>query len=646
MAADMITFFIFAQFFIDLQLRIGPELRNNRTTKLENYINISKMKVKTIVGFLAAGAMILSANAWKSDACTNIIVTKGASADGSFMVSYAADSHALFGELYFQEAKDWKPGSLRAIVDWDSGRFLGEIDQVAHTYKRVGNMNEHQLIIAETTFGGRPELHDSKGGIDYGSLIYIALERCRTAREAIECITELANEYGYYSSGESFSIVDKEEAWILEIIGKGTNLRNGRNANKGIVWVAVRIPDGYISAHANQSRITTFNLNDPDNCLYSKDVISFARKKGYFEGEDDEFSFCDAYAPLDFGALRACEARVWSAFNNLCSGWFTFEDETGRMVTKDAYAYFDYAFGSNPKNRMPLWVEPSNKLTVKDIADAMRDHYEGTPIDMTQDIGAGGNALPYRWRPMEFEYDGKTYVNERAIATQQTGFWFVGQTRPTLPDLIGGVLWFGTDDAATSYLTPIYTNTNEVPECFRVGNGNMLKYSPTSSFWLNNRVSNACYKMYDKMAPFVRERIDKFENEQLAGIGDIDRHALDLYVAIADKQSEKAGKKGVAYDPKGDTGDAFSAVKKYLTKYSVETAQNQFAAWKTMEEILLVKFIDGNIKAQNEDGTFVHNDYTETIPGGIQYGGYNENWKAAVATQNGEILEVKELKSE
>lgn len=646
MAADMITFFIFAQFFIDLQLRIGPELRNNRTTKLENYINISKMKVKTIVGFLSAGAMILSANAWKSDACTNIIVTKGASADGSFMVSYAADSHALFGELYFQEAKDWKPGSLRAIVDWDSGRFLGEIDQVAHTYKRVGNMNEHQLIIAETTFGGRPELHDSKGGIDYGSLIYIALERCRTAREAIECITELANEYGYYSSGESFSIVDKEEAWILEIIGKGTNLRNGRNANKGIVWVAVRIPDGYISAHANQSRITTFNLNDPDNCLYSKDVISFARKKGYFEGEDDEFSFCDAYAPLDFGALRACEARVWSAFNNLCNGWFTFEDETGRMVTKDAYAYFDYAFGSNPKNRMPLWVEPSNKLTVKDIADAMRDHYEGTPIDMTQDIGAGGNALPYRWRPMEFEYDGKTYVNERAIATQQTGFWFVGQTRPTLPDLIGGVLWFGTDDAATSYLTPIYTNTNEVPECFRVGNGNMLKYSPTSSFWLNNRVSNACYKMYDKMAPFVRERIDKFENEQLAGLGDIDRHALDLYVAIADKQSEKAGKKGIAYDPKGDTGDAFSAVKKYLTKYSVETAQNQFAAWKTMEEILLVKFIDGNIKAQNEDGSFVHNDYTETIPGGIQYGGYNENWKAAVATQNGEILEVKELKSE
>ena len=604
------------------------------------------MKVKTIIGMLAASAFLMTSMAWKSNACTNIIVTKGASADGSFMVSYAADSHHLFGELYFQDAKDWKPGSMRAIVDWDSGRFLGEIDQVSHTYKRVGNMNEHQLIIGETTYGGRPELHDAKGGIDYGSLIYIALERCRTAREAIECITELANTYGYYSSGESFSIVDKEEAWILEIIGKGTNLRGGRNINKGIVWVAVRVPDGYITAHANQARISKFPLNDPDNCLYSKDVISFARKKGYFEGEDEDFSFCNAYAPLDFGALRGCEARVWSAFNILCNGWFTFEDETGRMVTKDAYSYFDYAVGSNPKNPMPWCVAPSRKLTVKDVADAMRDHYEGTPIDMTQDIGAGGNALPYRWRPMYFEYDGKTYTNERAIATQQTGFWFVGQARPALPDLIGGVIWFGTDDAATSYLTPVYTNTTVIPECFREGNGNMLKYSPTASFWLNNRVSNACYKMYDIMAPFVRERLDKFELEQLEGLNEIDKHALEMYVSIAEKQSEKANKKGESYDPKRDTGEAFASVKKYLTKYTVDTAQNQFKAWKEMEEILLVKFIDGNIKAQNEDGTFVHNEYTETIPDGLKYGGYNETWKAAVAAQNGEVLEVKEFKAE
>ena len=614
------------------------------TTNVEININNSKMKVKSIMGILAASALIIGFVQTKADACTNIIVTKGASADGSLLISYAADSHGLFGELYFQPAKDWKPGSKRRIVDWDSGRFLGEIDQVPHTYKRVGNMNEHQLIIGETTFGGRHELHDKKGGIDYGSLIYIALERCRTAREAIQCITSLANEYGYYSDGESFSIADKEEAWILEMIGKGTNLRNGRNINKGVVWVAVRIPDGYISGHANQARITTFPLNDPDNCLYAKDVISFARKQGYFEGEDEDFSFADAYCPLDFSGLRACEARVWSAFNILCGGWFTFEDENGRMVTKDAYTYFDYATGANPKNRMPLYVLPQEKISVKNVADAMRDHYEGTPIDMTQDIGAGGNALPYRWRPMHFEYDGKQYLNERAIATQQTGFWFVGQSRPSLPDVIGGIIWFGTDDAATSYLTPIYTNTEEVPECFAVGNGNMITYSPTSSFWLNNRVANACYKMYNYMAPFVRERIDKFENDQLEAIHKADLTALDLYVDIADKQS--ARHKGDGYDPKTDTGDAFLRVKDFLTNYSVSTAQNQFSAWKKLEETLLVKFIDGNIKAQNEDGSFKHNEYSESIPADIKSAGYTELWKAVVAEQNGEILKVLEVPQE
>ena len=395
--------------------------------------------------------------------------------------------------------------------------------------------------------------------------------------------------------------------------------------------------------HANQARITTFPLNDPENCLYSKDVISFARKKGYFEGEDEDFSFADTYCPLDFGGLRACEARVWAAFNILCNGWFTFEDENGRMVTKDAYAYFDYAVGENPKNHMPLCVIPAKKLTVKDIADAMRDHYEGTPIDMTADIGAGGNALPYRWRPMYFEHDGKKYLNERAIATQQTGFWFVGQSRPQFPDLIGGIIWFATDDAATSYVTPIYTNTTEIPECFREGNGNMLTYSPTSSFWLNNRVSNACYKMYNYMAPFVRERIDKFENEQLEAIHNADLAALDLYVAIADKVSAKAGKKGEAYNPKEDTSDSYASVKKYLTRYSVNTAQAQFAAWKTLEETLLVKFMDGNIKAQNEDGSFKHNDFNEGIPAGIKSAGYTDLWKAVVANQNGEVLEVKEL---
>lgn len=603
------------------------------------------MKIKAI---LCSAAAVAIANLFApgAEACTNIIVTKGASADGSFMVSYAADSHGLFGELYFQKAADWKPGSKRRIVDWDSGRFLGEIDQAPHTYKRVGNMNEHQLIVAETTFGGRPELHDKKGGIDYGSLIYIALERCKTAREAITLMTSLANEYGYCSSGESFSVVDKEEAWILEMIGKGTNLRHGRNINKGVVWVAVRIPDGTISAHANQARITTFPLKDPDNCMYSKDVISFARKKGYFEGEDENFSFADTYCPLDFGGLRACEARVWSAFNILSRGWFTYEDETGRMITKDAYSFFDYASGANPDNKMPLYISVPAKLTVKDVADAMRDHFEGTPLDMTQDIGAGGNALPYRWRPMYFEAsDGKKYLNERAIATQQTGFWFVGQSRAAFPDLIGGIIWFGTDDAATSYLTPIYTNTESVPECFREGNGNIISYSPTASFWLNNRVANACYKMYNEMAPFVRKKIDDFENGQLEKIRSVDMAALDMYVGIADRQSEKAGKKGVAYNPKEDTSGAFAKVKDYLTRYSVETAQAQFNAWKTMEEILLVKFIDGNIKAQNEDGTFKHSEFSESMTTGIKSAGYNQVWKDAVAAQAGETLEVRELKT-
>ena len=605
------------------------------------------MTKKAIFSIFALAAL-LTAFPVPGDACTNIIVTRGASADGSGLVSYAADSHWLYGELYFRDAADWKAGAMRKVYDWDSGRYLGDIEEQAHTYKRIGNMNEHQLIIGETTFGGREELHDKYGGLDYGSLIYIALERCKTAREAIECITSLANEYGYYSEGESFSIVDKEEAWILEMIGKGMLMKNGRNMNKGVVWVARRIPDGMISAHANQARITTFPLHDPDNCLYAEDVISFARKKGYFEGEDDEFSFADAYCPLDFGGMRGCDARVWSAFNILSDGWFTFEDEkTGRMVTRDAYNYVDYALGHNPKNRLPLWIKPNRKLTVKNVADAMRDHYEGTPLDMRADIGAGGNALPYRWRPMDFEYDGKTYTNERAIATQQTGFWFVGQSRKAYPDVIGGILWFGTDDAATSYLTPIYTSSTKVPKCFETGNGDLLTYSETSSFWTNNRIANDCYRMYNLMEPYVREKIDRFENEQLKNILAVDQAALDIYANLADKEIQKADKKGYEYVPKEDTGDVFSAVKRYLTKYSVETAQQQFREWKKLETTLLVKFIDGNVKAQNPDGSFKHSEFSVHIPDGLQQPGYTEVWKQAVATSPAaEQLEVVDTKKE
>lgn len=578
----------------------------------------------------------------KSDACTNVIVTRGASADGSNLVSYAADSHTLYGELYYAPAKDWKFGSTRKIYDWDSGRYLGEIEQASHTYQRVGNMNEHQLLIAESTFGGRQELWDKRGGIDYGSLIYIALERCKTAREAIKLIADLANELGYYSSGESFTIADKEEIWIMELIGKGTLMKNGRNLNKGIVWVAVKVPDGYITAHANQARISTFPLQDPEICLYSEDVIEFAREKGYFEGEDDEFSFCDAYAPLDFGAMRGCEARVWSAFNILSNGWFSYEDENGRLVTKDAYEFLDYAMGYDKSKRIPLFIQPSKKLTVKDVADVMRDHYEGTPMDMRNDIGAGGNGLPYRWRPMDFEYDGKTYTNERAIATQQTGFWFVGQSRGDFPDIIGGILWFGTDDAATSYITPIYANTTKIPECFQEGNGDILTYSETASFWINNRIANSCYRMYNQMEPYVREKIDEFEEAQLRLVHENDNKALDLYRVAAEKNMAKAQKKGLSYNPKEDTGASFASVKRHLTKYSVNTAQNQFEDWVKLEETLLVKYIDGNVKIQDEKGRFIHSDFTKHAPEKVEQPGYTEFWKQAVANYHGEIVEVVE----
>ena len=593
------------------------------------------MKYRTILAAAMAASLLFAAGN-RSEACTNVIVTRGASADGSCLVSYAADSHWLYGELYFKPQADWATGSKLKVYDWDSGKYLGEIEQVQHTYKTIGNMNEHQLIIAETTFGGRHGLNNPDAIMDYGSLIYITLQRARTAREAIRLMDELTQKYGYYSEGESFSIADKEEAWIMEMVGKG--------AEKGSVWVARRIPDGYVSGHANQSRITTFPLDDPDNCLYSEDVISFARKMGWFDGKDEEFSFRDAYCPLDFGGLRGCEARVWSAFNILGKGKFAYEDG-GSLVEKDSYDYVDYAMGHNPANNMPLWIKPAGKVSVKDVADVMRDHYEGTPMDMTQDIGAGGNALPYRWRPMGFTYDGKEYTNERAIATQQTAFWFVGQSRGNYPDVLGGIIWFGTDDAATSYVTPIYTNSEIVPECFREGNGDMLTYSSTSSFWLNNRVANACYKMYNYMAPFVREHIDRFENSQISeGVPQTDAKALELYNDIAEKEMKKQSKKNPGYDPMTDTGDAFLQVKQYLTSYSVSTADAIFSAWKKMEETLLVKFIDGNVKAQNEDGTFVHSPESESIPDGLTQPGYTEYWKEAVAHFHGDV--VKKVEAE
>ncbi|HCZ22966.1 MAG TPA: dipeptidase [Rikenellaceae bacterium] len=560
--------------------------------------------------FLAIFAFLMLVARFDAGACTNVIITPGASKDGSSIVSYAADSHQLYGELYFHPAARFRAGSMLRLTDWDTQRPLGFIDQVPSTYQTVGNMNQHQLIIAETTWGGRSELFpdENADGIDYGSLIYVTLQRARTAREAIDIIVSLANEYGYVSEGETFSIADTKEAWIMDIVGKGVD-------RKGVVWVARRIPDGYICAHANQARITRFPLNDKSNCLYAPDVISFAREMGWFEGRDEDFSFRDAYNPLDFSGARACEARAWSAFNILCDGQFTYFD-TDKEVTCPASDWLDYAMGYDLKGEMPLFVKPSRKIGVKDVADVMRDHFENTPMDMTVDIGAGGNALPYRWRPMSFEWEGKTYINERAIATQQTGFWFVAQARGYLPDEVGALVWFGCDDAATSYLTPIYANSSEVPECLREGNGDMLHYSPTSQFWMCNRIANACYKMYDQMAPVVRNASDEFENYQMdVAVPQMDRRLVEL---VSKGRTRKAVRE--------------------MTDFSVNTAMTQFDRWTRLEELLLVKFIDGNVKAQNPDGSFVHSEYSDGIPVGISQPGYTDRWKAAVVRDNGNIL--------
>ena len=521
-------------------------------------------------------------------ACTNFIITKGASTDGSVMVSYSADSHQLYGCLYKHNATKYKAGAMLAVNEWDTGKYLGDIPQVAQTYSTLSNMNEHGLIITETTYGGRHELYNPEGIIDYGSLIYITLQRAKTAREAIDTIVTLANTYGYASEGESFSIGDKNEAWIMELIGKGPG-------KKGIVWVARRVPDGYISGHANQARITTFPLNDPENTLYAEDVISLAREKGYFNGKDEEFSFADAYAPLDFSAMRGCDARIWSFF---------------RMFAEGMDQYLDYAMGHNPANRLPLWVKPTHKLSPKQVFDAMRDHYEGTPLDMTTDIGAGGHALPYRWRPMNFEVDGKTYVNERAIATQQTGFWMVGQARQDKTS----ILWFGTDDAATSPLTPIYVNTTETPECLREGNGTMLQYSDTSMFWITNRVTQFAYLRYDLIGKKVREFIDEWENKAF----DLVEH-IDIALANTPSAKKKA---------------------KIATEFSTSTAQSLFDIWVNLDKYLMVKYIDGNVKGEDENG-FMDNGNGKDIPGKIEQPGYTEKWKRAVAADHGKILEVK-----
>ncbi len=530
---------------------------------------------------------------YSSLACTNLLVTKGASRDGSVMVSYAADSHTRYGTLVHLPAQRYKSGSMVEIREWGKERFLGYIPQVEYTYNVIGNMNEHQLLIGESTWGGLEEHTDTTAILDYGSLIYITLQRAKTAREAILLYTSLLDQYGYASSGESISFADPNEVWFMDIIARRPEYENGVNKNKGAVWVAVRIPDGYISAHANCARITTFPLNDPENCLYAKDVISHARECGLFDGKDEEFSFADTYCPLDFSAMRACEARVWSFFR--------------KHGEEDMERYLDFVRGDNPKNRMPLYVKAKEKLSVKDVADMMRDHYEGTEFDMTKGVGAGGNELPYRWRPSSFEIDGKSGYNERAIATQQTGFWFVGQCRGWLPDHIGGLFWFAVDDAGTSPLSPFYACSTEISQHYKLGNGNMLEYSETSMFWLQNRIAQFAYLRYNQIGKEVREEINRHELEMMEAVAEADERALMM------NSAKKA------------TG--------FLTKFSVLHASYLFQKWSSLDKYLLVKYIDGNTKHQNPDGSFKNNGHCTTIPPAPLFPGYSDTYKRAVVNE-------------
>lgn len=538
-------------------------------------------------------SLLAGASAW---ACTNLLVGKGASVDGSTMVTYSADSYTLFGELYHWPAATYQKGEKLKVYEWDTGKFLGEIDQVGQTYNVIGNMNEHQLCIAETTFSGRPELQDTTGIMDYGSLIYITLQRAKTAREAIQVITQLVEKYGYYSGGESFSIVDKNEVWIMELIGKGVG-------NTGAVWVAVRIPDDCISAHANQSRIHQFPLNDKENCLYSKDVISFARQKGYFTGKDKDFSFTKAYAPLDFGAMRYCEARVWSFFNRYYSG---------------ADKWVKYAMGEN-NEPMPLYIKPDRKLSNKDLMNMMRDHYEGTPMDPTQDIGAGPFQSPFRFSPLEWKLDSADYCFERPIATQQTGFTFVGQMRNYLPDEVGGVLWFGVDDATFTVYTPMYSSMTRTPECFRVGNGDFNNFSWTSSFWIHNWVANMAYARYNQMVTDIKPVQDRLELGFIAMMDPIDKKASDLL--------------------KGSRAEALE----FLTEYSCSQAQKAFDSWKTLGTKLLVKYMDGAVKKTDKDGNFLYNEYGQ--PEYPNRPKLSEETLRKIVTETGDKLKIKPVEN-
>ncbi|MGQ1783581.1 dipeptidase [Saccharicrinis sp. GN24d3] len=550
-------------------------------------------KTKVLLSLMMAVGMLFPK---LSTACTNFLITKNASADNSTMITYAADSHVLYGELYYWPGQAWPDDAMLDVYEWDTRKYLGKIKQAKKTYTVIGNINENQVAIAETTYGGRKELQDTTGIMDYGSLIYIALQRSRTAREAIKIMTDLVAEYGYYSSGESFSIADKNEVWIMEMIGKGVG-------NKGAVWVARRIPDGMVSGHANQARITTFPLNDEENCLYSEDVIEFAKEQGYFDGKKKDFSFADAYAPLDFGALRFCEARVWSGF---------------RIMNPEMEKYESYV-AEGKGERLPLWIKPSKKISYRDVQNIMRDHFEGTSLDMTKDAGAGAFARPYRFRPLTWKVGDEEYFNERAIATQQTGFSFVAQLRDWLPDAIGGILWFGVDDAASSVYVPIYCGINAIPENFAVGNGNLLEYSSTSAFWIFNRVSNQAYGRYSHMIRDIKKVQKKLEDK------------FEDYGPVIDQAAVNLNK----LDPQ--------KAKAFITEYSLVQSKITFDAWKQLDEFLMVKYLDGNLHKE-ENGVFLRNEHGN--PYDAEFPGYSKEFYEKIVEETGDKLKMKKLPGE
>ena len=525
--------------------------------------------------------------------CTNFLVGKNASKDGSTIISYSADSYNLYGELYHWRAAQDRPGEMLEVYEWDSGKYLGQIPQALQTYNVIGNMNEFQLAIGETTFGGRPELKDSTGIMDYGSLIYITLQRAKNAREAISIMTNLVEEHGFYSSGESFSIADPNEVWVMEMIGKGP----GR---KGAVWVAVRIPDDCVSAHANQARIQQFPLNDPQNCIYSPDVIAFAKEKGYYSGKDADFSFAQAYAPLDFGALRFCEARVWSFFNR---------------VNKQMGKYVTYAQGKTT-DPMPLYIKADEKLSVRDIQNMMRDHYEDTELDWRFDVGAGPFNSPYRWSPLTYEVDSVKYCNERPIATQQTGFSFVAQMRSWLPDAVGGILWFGIDDAAQTVYYPVYCGHDEVAEEMAVGNGDLLTYSETSAFWTHNLVSNMVYTRYSDMIRDLYAVQHKLENSFEENQPEIERKALEIYEKSPSQTTD------------------------YLTAHTNGLIKDGLRQWKKLGQYLLVKYVDGVVKPE-ANGQFKRNAHGQ--PESPIRTGYSADYYKKVIDETGDRYKVLQV---